>query len=349
MGITVHWGIKYADGLDFQLSDNGDYYIVAGTGSNTDANLFIPSVYNSLPVMEIGVQAFKGNTKLQNVMIPESVVVINQEAFQNCTNLIAANVPNSVVTIDSYAFSGCIKLLCVNIPSSVNKIGMQAFSYCPKLYNIHIPSSVTEMGSWVFYESTSLMTIYCESESKLNKWDDWWNDGNGASIYWGNIYSIGLSYWFNGDYTMFGVGTLLKALRNSSTFKIGDWEIAQPEIAELLGDISYWMDFDKSEGLEIGQNDGLFYTKITSQNMGFYDNTGTEAVEVVSIGNAAAKIQNANLEGDTTVINSQHTTFNTDSTFNGDITISENSINSGFQWMIDDGYSLSLVVYGGEE
>ncbi len=81
-------GNKDGGNLEFKLSSDETYYTVAGIGDFTGVNLVIPSEYEGLPVQTIGAGAFKGNTKLLSVTIPESVTSVSASAFNSCYNLV---------------------------------------------------------------------------------------------------------------------------------------------------------------------------------------------------------------------------------------------------------------------
>ena len=83
-------------GLDYELSDNGEYYIVIGRGSCTDTELIIPAEYNGLPVGAIGDRAFYEQISEENlhnaditvsVTIPSGVKHIGREAFYYSSTL----------------------------------------------------------------------------------------------------------------------------------------------------------------------------------------------------------------------------------------------------------------------
>ena len=90
-------------------------------------------------------------TKITNLVIPNSVTSIGNYAFSSCTDLTSVIIPNSVTSIGDYAFHGCSSLTSVNIPNSVTGIGEWAFLDCSGLTSVTIGNSVTNIGSSVFY------------------------------------------------------------------------------------------------------------------------------------------------------------------------------------------------------
>lgn len=74
--------------LNFELSEDGTYYIVRGRLSGyNDGDLVIPAYYNGKPVKEIGNDAFNGIWWLKTVTIPETITTFGAGAFNmgECT------------------------------------------------------------------------------------------------------------------------------------------------------------------------------------------------------------------------------------------------------------------------
>ena len=175
-------GVEYAESLRFQKIAGKEEYRVMGIGTVSILDIVIPETYRGLPVTEIGVYAFKEETYLTSVTIPDSVTTIGNDAFLDCTsltsvvigdsvtvigvgafedcsNLTSVVIPDSVTTIGNYAFLGCSSLTSVEIGDSVTSIGNQAFYNCSSLTSVVIPDSVTVIGSSAFSGCTSLTSI----------------------------------------------------------------------------------------------------------------------------------------------------------------------------------------------
>ena len=54
----------------------------------TASTLTVPNTVAGLPVVEIGAQAFEGNTKLKSVTLPATIEIIGRRAFAECKNLL---------------------------------------------------------------------------------------------------------------------------------------------------------------------------------------------------------------------------------------------------------------------
>ena len=184
-----------SEGLEYQLSEDGTFYIVTGIGTCVDTELVIPDTYEGLPVTDINFYAFDSCTSLTSVTIPNSVTNIGYEAFAGCgsltnievdennanyssldgnlydkakTELIryangktatSFTIPNSVTSIGEWAFSNCSNLTSVTIGDSVTNINFHAFDSCSNLTSVTIGSSVTSIGDYAFSNCSNLTSV----------------------------------------------------------------------------------------------------------------------------------------------------------------------------------------------
>ena len=112
------------------------------------------------------------------------------------------------------------------------------------------------------------------------------------------------------------------------------------DLRKMQEDVYQNFEFNKNNGLTIGQTDNAFYVNINSQEMGFYDNSDTNSPnqKVVNIGNKSATIQNAVFQG------SSGTTFENNVTFEQQINMHKPDTTAGFAWKIEQNGSLSLAI-----
>ncbi|WP_169727725.1 leucine-rich repeat protein [Acetobacterium malicum] len=105
--------------------------------NGSETNVVIPATINSIPVTEIGANAFSGNTRVTSVTIPATVTTLGEQAF-----------------------AGCSKLSMVNLPAAITSIPSQAFENCP-LIDITIGAGVTFADAAAMGQSgTSFITAY---------------------------------------------------------------------------------------------------------------------------------------------------------------------------------------------
>ena len=100
---------------------------------------------------------FRQNSTITDVLIPNTMNLIDSYMFSKCSNLESINIPGSVKTINEYAFSGCSKLQSITLQEGIITIKDKAFSGCESLQSITIPESVTTLGG--FDECTSLESV----------------------------------------------------------------------------------------------------------------------------------------------------------------------------------------------
>ena len=167
--------------------------LVSYWGNNTD--IVLPENCKGENYI-IGDNAFKDNTTITKITIPNSVTSIGKDAFYDCTGLTAvyidnlaswcnidfanysANplvraknlclngetvtelvIPDNISEIKQYTFLDCSTLTKVTIPGSVTTIGNYAFSGCVELADVTIPNSVTSIGSYAFSYCSGLTSV----------------------------------------------------------------------------------------------------------------------------------------------------------------------------------------------
>lgn len=97
-----------AGGVIYEIKDS-KATLTRYTG--TAARLELPSSINGAPLTFIAQDAFKGNTTLQQVQIPEGVLTVGEDAFYGCSSLSAITIPDSMVLIGEGAFNYCSKFI----------------------------------------------------------------------------------------------------------------------------------------------------------------------------------------------------------------------------------------------
>ena len=155
----------YTEGMVFELSYNGEYYIVARIGTTSDKDIVIPSEYKGLPVEIIGgdfTRYSNYKTNFETITIPSSIREIQT---------------GSSGYISYGAFDGCVNLKKVYIESveswfnvrvhyTSNREGCNPMNYGAELYaggelvtEVAIPTSITELEYDYFYGCSSITKI----------------------------------------------------------------------------------------------------------------------------------------------------------------------------------------------
>ena len=136
----------------FKISLSGDNISIDGLYYGS-TSLEIPAQLNDKQVVSINNGAFRNNSDILFVNIPNTVINIFPNTFENCVNLKEIIMSENTLTIGISAFKGCTNLSDIIIPNSVLNIGDFAFMNCLSLSRIAIYRSIvniTNLGEDVF-------------------------------------------------------------------------------------------------------------------------------------------------------------------------------------------------------
>lgn len=165
----VIWLIPYSGYsltyLDFTYTANPiDNTVTITQYTGATRELAIPAMIDGMPVIVIGNGAFRGNTKLRSVIIPDSVLTIEDYAFSECSRLASISIPtNNITVLNRHVFSYCTGLTSIDIPSGITTIKYNVFRGCTSLESVTIPDSVRTIEEYSF--------AYCSELSDFNVGD----------------------------------------------------------------------------------------------------------------------------------------------------------------------------------
>ena len=135
-------------------------------GSSIDLeNIVIPYEIEGKTVVEIGEAAFKFNSVLNSVIIPNSITSIGDYAFESCSNLTNVVLGNGVKNIGEYAFSesGVTNII---MGDNVLTIGIYAFYTCMALESVIMGNNITSINEAVFANCVNLATVKISNSLK---------------------------------------------------------------------------------------------------------------------------------------------------------------------------------------
>ncbi len=194
--LTAKWAPLTSDDLftySFHRTSAGPcFHLESYGGEETD--ITVPESYFGYPVTEIVRNAFKDNTRLTSVYIPDTIKEINSATFEGCTELRTVTVdednpylfeqdgvvytkeqtqfvfipkklagkitiPDGVTAIPMWSFHDRVEITEVVLPEGLTEIGDAAFDYCIKLEKINIPDSVTSIRGMAFGDCAALAEI----------------------------------------------------------------------------------------------------------------------------------------------------------------------------------------------
>lgn len=105
------------------------------------------------PVTFIGNMAFYQQSKLQSIVIPNTVSTIGKKSFESCKGLLSVKLPHSLTSIDAYAFQSCSSMKALMFPDNVLEIGENAFVLCENAFEnntLVLPKKLQTISSYAF-------------------------------------------------------------------------------------------------------------------------------------------------------------------------------------------------------
>ena len=110
-------------------------------------------------VLVVGSQAFYGANELKRVIIPNKVYYIGVQAFYGCKSLKEVFLSKSVKYIESDAFGICTSLKEITLPPDIDRVEHNLFYACRLLEKVSIPESVNKICESAFWNCKNLKTI----------------------------------------------------------------------------------------------------------------------------------------------------------------------------------------------
>lgn len=155
---------------DFKRTISDDNYIIIQQYVGEDTTVRIPKEMDGYPVKVIDFNAFYF-TKVETVVIPDSVTEIGNYAFCHCPALKNVTFGKGVKKIGDECFAHCFKLEEITLPKNLDSIGNKAFYMCPKLKTVRFPGDAPKnIGTALFTNTHKDLTIYYKEGTK--GWED---------------------------------------------------------------------------------------------------------------------------------------------------------------------------------
>ena len=225
---------QYTKGLSF--SKQSGYYSVSGY-SGTDVNVYIPYYYYGLPVKKVTTNAFRYNTSIAWVYLPDSITELESECFMSCSNLERIRLSSGLHTLPSYAFSQS-GLVILN-GEYITALEHSCFRGCESFTGFNNSSS-SNPGAITFFEKIPNFAFYgCKKLESFNFKNVKYIDDNAFSycskfstfINHDDLLEIGKSAFYSCAIQSFVAGTKLRVIDDTafaynselSTFKVSDY------------------------------------------------------------------------------------------------------------------------------
>lgn len=131
---------------DFSIFEVADGWAIENyTGG--DSRITIPSSIKGHQIVEIAEKAFKDNSKLLTVSLPNSIKRIGKWAFYGCTRLYEINLPSSLESIGNACFFGAA-LTEIILPTSLKEAGFLWLFGC-KISKVTFSFSITDTDFFI--------------------------------------------------------------------------------------------------------------------------------------------------------------------------------------------------------
>ena len=111
-------------------------------------------------LLSIGNDAFRGNSQITSLTLPDSLTSIGTYAFYQCTGITSLTLPDSLTKIERNAFRDCSGITGeITIPAGIKNLENNVFYGCSKLTGVYLPSQLTTIGESVFAGCSGLKFI----------------------------------------------------------------------------------------------------------------------------------------------------------------------------------------------
>ncbi len=108
------------------------------------------------------INGLRGKSKLEKVVLGDSVEELADWAFSDCADLQSFRMPDSMKSIGTGCFSGCTGLREVSIGRLVEKIGERVFYNCSSLKKVALPTRIHDVPPYAFYGCKNLEDVNLE-------------------------------------------------------------------------------------------------------------------------------------------------------------------------------------------
>ena len=141
---------NHPDNVEFEYTvDKKNRATIIGLKGSAEI-LQIPDILDGHPVLSVDKGAFSDHTELREVIMADSISVLQGDAFKDCTGLTRLHISDSVSKLTPSSFSGCTSLLEVNIPDALTELKRNTFRDA-QLEALHIGKSIRALDPNAFF------------------------------------------------------------------------------------------------------------------------------------------------------------------------------------------------------
>jgi hypothetical protein len=152
---------------DFEVSFSGEGCSITKYVGNSK-RVIVPASIEGKPVVSISRKAFAGNSKIQELVLPDNLKAIDAGAFRGCSKLSKINIPPSVTQIIQWAFSATA-LKELHIPASVTSFGFSGHCIDMEKINVDPANEHYTALDGVLYDKKLTTLVHVPAGLKIKK------------------------------------------------------------------------------------------------------------------------------------------------------------------------------------
>ena len=133
----------------------------------TVAAITVPKTIDGYTVTGIGYEAFKGNTYITSVLLPDTITEIGMLAFKDCTGIEVVSLPSELEVLPYGAFQNCTSLTEIKIPKTVTNenqnMSIGPFWGCTLLKNVVFEDGMTKVPNGILKDASAVESVVLPS------------------------------------------------------------------------------------------------------------------------------------------------------------------------------------------
>lgn len=178
----------YTEGLAYTSRYDGTCAL-SGMGDSDATEIYVPDrAPNGDRVVAVENSAFKDQSAITKITLPDGITEIGDYAFAGCSSLTAITLPYRLTHLGDYAFKGCSAADRMYIGPHIKVIGDGAFFACNGLVGVFYEGTATEWGKVFLGENNSALTVgvtwYYYSERRPTQAGHYWHYNGGSISIW---------------------------------------------------------------------------------------------------------------------------------------------------------------------
>lgn len=135
--------------FDYYELDDGTLEIEGYDNKDKVKIVEIPDTIDGKKVSVLNLGLFRSNEVVEEIILPESLKIIEDQAFLGATALRKLEI-NGIETMGDYCIYGCPKIKEVRLPEGLKELGESAIENCENLTDIYLPSTLETIDEYNF-------------------------------------------------------------------------------------------------------------------------------------------------------------------------------------------------------